>query len=72
MENSFMAGKTMEELDLLNLTGCKIIGFQRGDFVETSINSKTKFEVGDIIAVAGNTAKIELFREKYTRNMLLK
>lgn len=64
-ENSGLALKSPEELNLIHQMGCRVIGIKNGGEVIIKGIESRKLLPGDIIAVAGTREKISLFKQRY-------
>ena len=63
--NSPLAGKSIQELNVKDRTGCMIIGIDRDDRSIIDINPDTRFHEGDVVWIAGEKENLKLF----SRNM---
>ncbi|MCD7938030.1 MAG: cation:proton antiporter [Tannerellaceae bacterium] len=66
-EGSPMTGKSIQELSIQEKTECMIIGIDRGEHSVLRITPQFTFERGDVLLLAGETAKLKAFEENLCR-----
>lgn len=66
-KRSGLAGRTLEELDLPQRFGCRVVALERMGQAMAVPDKKTALEVGDILALMGSPKGIEAFSRKYDR-----
>jgi Trk K+ transport system NAD-binding subunit len=64
-KSSRLAGKTLEELDMPQRFGCRVVALERMGQVMAAPDTKTVVEVGDILALIGSPKGIEVISRKY-------
>ncbi|MFW5822639.1 MAG: cation:proton antiporter [Tangfeifania sp.] len=65
-ENSFVAGKTLQETDLRKKTGVTLLAVRRGNEIIEHPTLKTKFHPNDTAYVLGNPEQVNLAVELFT------
>jgi Trk K+ transport system NAD-binding subunit len=66
-KRSGLAGRTLEELDLPQRFGCRVVALERMGQAMAVPDKKTAVEGGDILALMGSPKGIEAFSRKYDR-----
>jgi CPA2 family monovalent cation:H+ antiporter-2 len=61
-DDSAWAGKSLEEIQLRNRTGCSVVGLQRHGFTVKSINSQTQIFPGDELLLLGSNEQFRSAR----------
>ena len=65
-ENSFVAGKTLQETDLRKKSGVTLLAVKRGNEIIEHPTLKTKFQPNDTAYVLGNPEQVNLAMELFT------
>jgi uncharacterized protein with PhoU and TrkA domain len=66
-KRSGLAERTLEELNLPQRFGCRVVALERMGQAMALPDKKTVVEVGDILALMGSPKGIEAFSRKYDR-----
>jgi voltage-gated potassium channel len=66
-KRSGMAGRSLDELDLPEKFGCRVVALERMGQATAVPDKESIIECGDILALMGTPKGIESFREKYDR-----
>jgi len=67
-----LAGKSLGEINLPEMFGCRAVAMQRDDLAITKLDRDTVIKSGDTIALIGNPKGIEAFSHTYSRRPRLK
>jgi len=71
-KRSGLPGRTLEELDLPQRFGCRVVALERLGQAMAVPDKKTAVEGGDILALMGSPKGIEAFNRKYDRRNVWK
>jgi uncharacterized protein with PhoU and TrkA domain len=71
-KRSGLAGRTLEELDLPQRFGCRVVALERLGQTMAVPDKKTAVEAGDIMALMGSPKGIEAFSRRYDRRNVWK
>lgn len=64
-ENSELIGKNIRESKICELTHGLVVGIERNDQRQLNPNSDFIFEVNDLVCIAGNKSRIEIFIKNF-------